>query len=188
MARKRRAKSSVSRLPPDQKAYVERLLREGRLTLREMIEDLEGKFPGEPAAEISKSALHRYDRQFQALASRMREVQTMSEAIAGELGEGIGDKAGELLSQAVITLATRATLDAHEQDSVPIDEIRKLAVAAKNAIDSRRMDVGVRKAMREEARAQLLAEQSEALDKVVKSGGLSAEAAKDMRDKILGVA
>lgn len=188
MARKRRAKSSISRLPPEQKAHVERLLREGRLTLREMIDELEATYPGEPAAEVSRSALHRYSQQFEEMTRRMREIQQVSEVMVGELGEGIGAKAGELLTQAVVTLATDVALRQHGNEEVSVDTVRKLAMAAKHAIDSQRVDMNVRKAIRDEARQQLLAEQKEALDTVVKSGGLSDEAAKAMRDKILGVA
>jgi hypothetical protein len=186
-ARKRRAKSTISRLPAEQREYIERLLRDGRMTLDEMIADLRNHFPDEPAAEISRSALNRYDNQFAEMTARMREIQTMADAVVGEMGEGIGEKSGELLSQAIITLATNAALQAHGQDDVPIETIRKLSVAAKNAMDSRRVDLTVRRAIREEARAQLLAEQAAKLDKVVKTGGLSEDAAADMRKKILGI-
>ena len=184
---KRRAKSSISRLPPEQKAEFERVLRAGSMTLNEICEHMKAMFPGEPAAEVSRSAVHRYSLQFSEMTQRMRDIQAMSETVVGELGEGIGEKSGELLSQAIITLATNAALNAHGRDDVTVDEIRKLAVAAKNAMDSRRMDVNVRKALREEARAELLREQSERLDKVVRTGGLSEDTARDMRKKILGV-
>lgn len=184
---KRRAKSSISRLPPEQKAHIERLLREGRLTLDEMIAELQTAFPGEAAAEVSRSALHRYEKGFSELTARMREIERMSQVVVGELGEGVGDKAGALLAQAITTLATNAALKAHERDDVSIDEIRKLAVAAKNALDTRRIDINARKAIRQEAREELVREQAAKLDKVVKTGGLSAETAADMRKKILGI-
>lgn len=184
---KRRAKSSIKRLPPEQRAEFERVLREDKMTLDEILAHMRATFPGEPAAEVSRSAVHRYSQQFSEMTQRMRDIQAMADTVVGELGENIGQKSGELLSQAIITLATNAALNAHGREDVSVDEIRKLAVAAKNAMDSRRMDVNVRKAIREEARAQLLQEQTQKLDKVVKSGGLSADAAKELRDKILGV-
>lgn len=184
---KRRAKSSITRLPPDQKAHIERLLRDGRLTLDEMIAELQTAFPGKEAAEVSRSALHRYEKGFSELTARMREIERMSEVVVGELGEGVGDKAGALLAQAITTLATNAALQAHERDDVSIDEIRKLAVAAKNALDTRRIDINARKAIRLEAREALLREQSEKLDKAVKTGGLSAETADALRKQILGI-
>lgn len=187
-ARKRRAKSSISRLPPEQKAYIERLMREDRLTLSEMIADLEARFPGEPAAEVSRSALHRYSAGFAELTARMRDIDRASQALVGEFGDSLGEKAGTLLTNAVVTLVTDVALRQQEsQDGVDVDTVRKLARAAKDAIDTKRVDVNVRKAVAEEARQALLREQQSALDKVVKSGGLSAESAADFRKKILGI-
>jgi len=186
--RKRRAKSSISRLPKEQRAYVERLLREGRLTLDEMIAELQAQFPGEPAAEVSRSALNRYDQGLAEMTARMREIDRAAQALVGEMGDGIGEKSGALLAQAVTTLATDAALKLQTQDNVSVEEVRKLARAAKDAIDTQRVGVNVRRAIREEARQELIREQQANLDKVVKTGGLSAEKAKELRDKILGVA
>ena len=66
--------------------------------------------------------------------------------------------------------------------------IRKMARAAKDAIDTQRVGINVRKAIAAEAREQLLREQAANLDKVVKSGGLSEDAAASMRRQILGLA
>lgn len=183
----RRAKSSITRLPPEQKAHIERLIRGGQLTLDEMIAELQSTFPGEAASEVSRSALHRYEKGFAQMTARMREIESISQTVVGELGEGVGDKAGALLAQAITTLATNAALKAHENDDISIEEIRKLARAAKDALDTQRVGVNVRKAIAAEAREQLLREQAEKLDNVVKTGGLSERAAKDMRKKILGI-
>lgn len=185
--RRRRAKSSITRLPDDQRAHIERLLREGRLTLDEMIADLQGKFPGEPAAQVSRSALGRYDQGLAEMSARMREIDHAAQALVGEFGDSLGERSSTLLANSIVTLATHASLKLQQEDDVNIDDVRKLARAAKDAIDTKRVDVNVRKAIREEARAELLREQSAALDKVVKTGGLSAAVAKDMRDKILGI-
>ena len=69
-----------------------------------------------------------------------------------------------------------------------MDDIRKMARAAKDAIDTQRVGINVRKAIAAEAREQLLREQAANLDKVVKSGGLSEDAAASMRRQILGLA
>lgn len=184
---RRRTKSSITRLPAEQKAHIERLLREGRLTLDEMIAELQARFPGEAAAGVSRSALHRYEQGFAEMTARMREIESISQTVVGELGEGVGEKAGALLAQAITTLATNAALKAHEDKDISIDEIRKLAVAARNAMETQRVGFNVRKEIASEARAQLLREQSAKLDKVVKTGGMSAQGAEDVRKKILGI-
>lgn len=187
MAR-RRAKSSINRLPPEQKAHIERLLREDRLTLDEMIAELQARFPGTPAAEVSRSALHRYGAGFAELTARMREIDQASQALVGEFGDSLGEKASTLLTNAVVTLVTDVAL--REQQSgagVDVETARKLARAAKDAIDSKRVDVNVRKAVAAEVREKLLRAQDAALKKVEKAGGLSAETAAQIRASILGV-
>lgn len=187
MTATRRGKSSIQRLPPEQRSHIERLLREDRLTLVEMIADLQERFPGEPAADVSKSALHRYGKGFAELTSKMREIEAVSQALVGELGEGVGEKAGALLGQAITTLATNAALKAHEKEDVSIEDVRKLARAAKDAMDTQRVSVNVRRAIAQDAREALQREQAAKLDNVVKSGGLSEETANDFRKKILGI-
>lgn len=184
---RRRRQSSITRLPPEQRARIEQLLREDRHTLDEMIATLQVEFAGEPAAAVSRSALHRYEQGFAELTGRMREIEQMAQTVVGELGDGIGEKSGQLLAQAITTLAINATLRAHQDDAISVEEVRKLAVAARAAIDSQRVGVNVRKAVAEEARNALLREQEAALDKAVRTGGLSDEVAREMRDKILGV-
>lgn len=185
MAR-RRAKSSISRLPSEQREYVEKLLREDRLTLDEMIAELQARFPGEPAAEVSRSALGRYGQGFAELTARMREIDQAANALVGEFGDSLGEKASTLLSNAVVTLTTDLALKA-QNEGADVETARKLARAAKDAIDTKRIDVNVRKAIAEEARQALLREQAAKLDKVVKTGGLSADTAADLRKKILGI-
>ena len=186
-ARKRRAKSSIDRLPPEQKAYIEQRLREGAMTLDELIVDLQARFPGEPAAEVSRSAVHRYNHQFAELTQRMRDIDQAANALVGEFGDSLGEKASSLLANAVVTLATDAALKLQSADEVDVETVRKLARASKDAIDIKRIDVNVRKAIAAEAREKLLREQEAKLDKVVKTGGLSKEAAADIRAQILGV-
>lgn len=182
-----RRKSSISRLPSAQREHIERLLRGDRLTLDEIIAELQARFPGEAAADVSRSALHRYERGFAELTSRMREIEAVSSAVVGELGEGVGDKAGALLAQAITTLATNAALRAHESDDISVDEIRKLARAAKDAMDTQRVGVNVRKAIADEARQALLREQAKKLENIVKSNGISAEKAEALRKQVLGL-
>lgn len=187
-ARKRRAKSSISRLPAEQRSHIERLLREGRLTLDEMIAELQARFPGEAASEVSRSALHRYDRHFAELTSRMREIDQAANALVGEFGDSLGEKASTLLTNAVVTLVTDVAMKKHESgEDVDVETARKLARAAKDAIDTKRVDVNVRKVIAEEARERLLREQQKKLDSAVKRRGMSAETADEIRREILGI-
>lgn len=187
MARKRRGKSSISRLPPEQREYIERLLREGRLTLDEIIAELQERFQGQPAATVSRSAVHRYEQAFSEMTGRMREIRQMADVVVGELGEGIGEKAGTLLAQAITTLAADATLKAQSDPDLTINEIRMLSVASKNAIDVQRIDLNVRKQIAAAARDQVLKEQSERLEHVASEQGMGPEQVEFWRREFLGV-
>lgn len=180
----RKARSKITRLPAEQREFIERLMREDRLTLSEMLDTIRKKFP---TADVSRSGLNRYQMSFDELAGRSREIDRMADALVENLGESTGDKAGALLAQAVTTLAANAALKAHSDDDISITEIGKLARAAKSAMDARRMSLNERRALRDEARAEQLREQSERLAKVVKESGLSDDAAATFRRKVLGI-
>ena len=187
MATKRRRKSTVTRLPEAQRLYIERKLREGRFTLDELIADLQTQFPGEPAAAVSRSALGRFDLQIEEAGREIREIEAAASALVGELGEGFGEKSADFLTQAITVVAVKAAMRAKDDNDLGTKEAKDLAQMAKNAMDARRMNVAQRQLIQREAREALLREQSAKLDKIVKSGGLSAETAKDLRQKILGV-
>lgn len=178
-------KSTIARLPAEQRAFIEQLLREDRYTLTEMIVALRDKFPD---ADVSRSSLHRYGAGFAEMTARMREIDRAANALVGELGEGVGEKAGALLAQAVTTLATNAALKAQEDDEITIDEVRKLAQAAKHAIDTRRISLAEREQIEEAARKRLLREQQARLSSTVKAGGLTQEFADTLRKQVLGIA
>lgn len=184
MARRRGAPNRIRRLPAEQRAFVEKLLREDRHTLDEMLAAIRERFPD---AAISRSGLHRYKASVEELAGRMREIDRAAQALVGELGEDIGDRAGALLANAVTTLATNAALRANESEDVSIDEVRKMAVAAKNALDTRRLSLAERRAIAQEAREALQREQSDKLNKIVKEAGLPDDVANTFRRKVLGL-
>jgi len=170
-------KSTISRLAPGVKKYVEKLLREDRLTLDEMIADLQAKYPllAQNGALPSKSAMQRYGQGFAELTGRMREIEFAASAMVSELGDGVGDKAGALLAQAVTTLATNAALQAHERDDVSIKEVTDLARAARAAMVTRTLSLRERVAVKDAARKELAEEQREKLAELGQSGAVPAD-------------
>jgi hypothetical protein len=179
-------KSSITRLDPAVRKYLEKLLREDRLTLDEMIADLRAKFPDQHAP--SRSGLHRYRTGFDEMVGRMREIETAAGALIDELGDGVGDKAGALLAQAVTTLATNAALNAQSDDKVSIKEVGELARAARAAMQARTMSIRERETIEAAARVKLLREQGEKLDETARAQGMTAEQVTFWREKVLGIA
>jgi len=166
-------KSSIDRAAPSVRQRIERFMRDNRMTLDEMRQALAGEF-GEQDIP-SRSALHRYRANLAEMTGRMREIEAASAALVGELGEGAGEKAGALLAHAVTTLATHAAMGMQSRDDVTVEEIRKLARAAKDAIDTRRISLAERQAVERDAQARLVKEQRSKLESLGKSGSIDAQ-------------
>lgn len=179
-------KSTISRLAPGVRKYIEKLLREDQLTLDELIANLQAKYPAlhHEGTLPSRSSLHRYQIGFNELAGRMREIETAAAVLVDELGEGVGDKAGALLAQAVTTLATNAALKAHESDDVSIKEVSDLARAARAAMQARTMSIKEREAIEDAARRRLLEEQRAKLDAMDSKGGVTEETKLKIREAL----
>ncbi len=164
-------KSKITRMAPDARAYIEKVLREDRLTLDEMIADLGAKFPSD---KISRSSLHRYQSAHKEITERIRAQDTAARAIVAELGENPDERAGALLMQSVTTAMTHVALRMNEEDEATIDDVRKLARAAKDTLDARGKSLKERQAIRQEAREELVREQRAKLDALGKSGEVPA--------------
>lgn len=168
----RARKSKITRLPAEQRAYIEKLMREDRLTLDEMLAAIRTKFP---TAEVSRSGLHRFALPLRELTERMREIDTAARVVVEELGENPDDRAGALLCQSITTLATNAALRAQVDDETSIEDVRKLARASKDVISARAASLKERQAIEQAAREKLVREQRDKLDALGKSGAVSPE-------------
>ena len=177
-------KSAITRLEPEARKHLEKLLRADRHTLDELLAEMRQKFP---AAEVSRSGIHRYQQSFDELVGRMREIETAAGALVDELGEGVGDKAGTLLAQAVTTLATNAALNAHSAEKISIKEVAELARAARAAMQARTMSLKEREAHEEAGRRKLLAEQESNLQEVARAQGMDDAQVDFWRRKFLGI-
>jgi hypothetical protein len=178
--------SSIKRLPDEQRSYLEQLMRADRYTLDEILDQVRARFP---SAAVSRSAVGRYSKQVAELGGRMADIQAAGKALVTELGEDPNDRAGQLLVQAVTTLATHAALKATDADAddLSIKEIGMLARGARNVLEARKMSLAERQQIAKDAREAMAREQDEVLKGVVKAGGLSASAADTIRKQILGI-
>ena len=177
-------KSSISKLQPEARKHLEKLMREDRLTLDELLAEMQQQFP---SVKVSRSGVHRYKAGFGEMMGRMREIETAAGALVDELGEGVGDKAGALLAQAVTTLAANAALNAHgAEKELSIKEVGELARAARAAMQARTMSIKEREAVEDAARRRLLEEQKAKLDAMGSKGGVTEETKFAIRD-FLGI-
>ncbi len=179
-------KSSIDKLDPAVRSHIERRLRENRLTLDELITDLQEQFPAQE--KPSRSAIGRYRQGFEEILRSQREIQIASQALVAELGENFDDKSGAMLAQAVTTLATRAAQDALGEQTTEIGDVLDLARAAKYAQETKILSFKDRQAVAKEARERLLQEQEQRLEEMRGSDGMSEQLENRIRGILLGKA
>jgi uncharacterized protein YerC len=172
--------NSIKKLPEEQRRFIEKLLRSERYTLDEILDQVRTRFPAGSAP--SRSALGRYSQQVDELARRMRDIQAASSVLVSELGEDPHDKAGQMLVEAVTTLATRASLDALGQDKeISVKQVGELARGARAVLQARKMSLAERQEIARIAREQAAEEAaSEA-----REGGVSEATIARIRDRVL---
>lgn len=181
-------KSSIARAPEEVRATIDKLIRQGRLTLDE-IRDYVAAQHGEDAAP-SRSALGRYTKAQEAMLDKMRGIDAAARVVVEELGESPDDRAGALLVQSITTLATDASLRAHAAkpgEEPSIEEVRKLARAAKDVIGARKVNRQEREQIARAAREKLLAEQAEKFDRAAKSGKYDQATLARIREEVYGL-
>lgn len=142
-------KSAIRKLPAEQRKYVEKLLREDRLTLDEMLAAIRAQFP---TADVpSRSSLGRYKQAVDAIAERIRGQREVARVWVAELGENPDDKSGELLVQTITALANDVALRAANSDEVDAADVSRLARIVNQLSDASARTLKTRKAMRAEA-------------------------------------
>jgi len=92
----------------------------------------------------------------------MQELETHARILADKYGRN--EETGNLLSQAVMTLATDTALDMMASDTRDIDAVRKLAQTAQTAIQGKQVSLKVRQQIEAEVRGKVLAEQKTRLE------------------------
>ena len=175
-------KSSIDKLPDNVRSHIEKRLRENRLTLDELFADVREAFPD--LASPSRSALGRYRMGFEEIMQTQRAMSTAASALVAELGEDFDDRSGALLTQAVTTLATKATFRQLNQDELDIGDVLDLARAAKAAQESRSLNLRERQAVAKMAREKLLEEQKAKLEAMGSKGGVTEETKRAIREAL----
>jgi len=172
-AGKRRRKGNVHRAP--YRARLEELLREEKYTLDELVAIIRAEFPGET---VSRSSVHRYDKQIHAFTEKMHELETHAKVLAETYGKGAGDDASTLLANAMVTLATETAIKLNASGEAELDEIRTVSQIAKNALQGKRVSLDVRKQIELEVRERVLAEQKAKIEALGKTGAIDPAALK----------
>jgi len=99
----------MRRLPREIREEVERAWRNDGLTIDELMALLRARrmdVASDPERGVSRSGLHRYLKNFDATAARMREAEQVARAVMGSLGEdGERGDVGRMLTQMLRTIS-----------------------------------------------------------------------------------
>lgn len=174
------ARSSIRRLDPELRAELDRLLSDGRHTIRDITAHLR-----ELGAEVSKSAVHRYSQDFERVAKDIRLAREMAVAIGRELAAVPDGDSGRLVIESLQTLILRARMQLAEDDGdLDIKELSHLSRAAKDLQAALKSNVETELKIRSRA-AQ---DAAEAAEEAARSEGLTEGTIDLIRAKILGIA
>jgi len=186
-------KSTIHRLPPEIKSYIEAMLATGAQTLDELIRDLQARYPAESSAGDlpSRSALHRYGSKLDRRLSAIRASTEAAKLIQAQAGDD-KDARSEALTALVQTELFEAILalqEADDPEADPAERVGMLSSAAKNIATLTRSSVNLKKfqsEVEENTRKKVLAEQQAKLDAMGSKGGVTEETKLAIRD-FLGI-
>ncbi len=186
-------KSSIDRMTPEVKAYIQAMLATGSQTLDELIADLQQRFPAEASAgELpSRSALHRYGAKLDRRLSAIRASTEAARLIQAHTGDD-KDARSEALTAMVQTELFDAILllqEADDPEADPAERVELLSKAAKNIATLTRSSVNLKQfqaKVEAEARKRALEEAAATAETTAKAQGLSAGGVAALRAAIMG--
>ncbi len=192
-------KSSIDRLEPEIKAYIQAMLASGSMTLDELIADLRERWPAQSGSgELpSRSALHRYGSKLDRRLTAIRASTEAAKLIQAHAGDD-KDARSEALTAMVQTELFEAILALQEADEVgedgekadPGERVALLSKAAKNIATLTRSSINLKEfqaKVEEATRKKLLAEQEANLQEVAKAQGMDESQVDFWRRKFLGI-
>lgn len=192
-------KSSIDRLDPEIKAYIQAMLASGSMTLDELIADLQARFPAAATAGSlpSRSAVGRYGQKLERRLSAIRASTEAAKMIQAHAGDD-KDARSEALTAMVQTELFEAILALQEADEVgedgekadPGERVALLSKAAKNIATLTRSSINLKEfqaKVEEATRKKLLAEQEANLQEVAKAQGMDETQVDFWRRKFLGI-
>jgi len=173
-------KSIISRLPQEVKTYVEGLMADGRLTLDEMIANLQARWPSEAKDGLlpSKSALQRYGPKLERRLIGIKAFTDAGLAIKAHAKDDEDTRSAALTAivQQDLFEAMMMLSDASDPEVDPAERVSLLNEAAKGIASLTRSSVTLKQyqaKVEADVRARLQAEQRDKLADLGRTGAVA---------------
>lgn len=175
-------RSTVTADPAIQ-AAVDAALASGS-TIDEIVAHLRGL-----GADISRSAVGRYTKQYAALAKEQRDMRTVATAFAKDFGDA-DDRQGRMMIQLATTLITRTLMPVatgEDPEEVSTKMLADIGRAVKDITSASKIDIEREAKIRDEAVRRAKLEAASAAETELKSAGASEDTMRRVRMGILGM-
>lgn len=176
-------RSSIEKLEPEIRCEVDAAIKRGA-TIDSILEMLRGL-----GADVSRSAVGRYSRNYAELARRQRDLQSTARAFAADFGDA-DDRQGRLLIQLLTSIATTHVIPLATDEDPDVDgkELHFYARAVKDLISASKIDIDREAKIREEERKSTREKAAAAAETAARRAGASSETIALIRSEILGIA
>lgn len=175
-------KSSIERLPKPVRDRIGAMIRENRLTLDEIVDQLREEFGDAP----SRSTLHRHKQHAEAAMAKQREMEAISQVWVREIKDEPDGKMGRMIIELLRTVAMQSALNAQSKDDVDPRHLAHLARAFNLIESTTKRQAENRALLRDEIRQELLKEQGEKLDGMARNGKITPELLARIRSEVYG--
>lgn len=180
----RNRKSRIRLLPSEIREALDGLIRDGRMTQMQILEQVNQLCAAHGEAPVSQSGLSRYARQMDEMGKKIRELREVSAVWVSKLGEAPTSDTGKMLLEAVRTLAADVILTMG-QDGGQVDPraLNQLALVMQRveqaAMASHRREKEIRQAFADEA--------AERAGAALANQGMTAGTIDTIKKEILGI-
>jgi len=177
--------SSIDLLPeealPDIQWAMEELKNRDRLQ-KDIHEEFNSRLADRGIAAISKSAFNRHSIKLAGIARRIEETRGITAVLTEKLEPGDTDNLTIMVAETIKTLVFEMLTEAGEAGFNP-KQAKEMAEALRAAASAQKVSAE----RRAKLEGELASKVDDAVEKIAEVAGLSAERAKDIREKVLGV-
>lgn len=184
-AHTRNRKSRIKQLPKAIKEQLDALIREGRMTQGQILEQVNQLCESHGEEPVSQSGLSRYAKQMDEMGKKIRELREVSSVWVSKLGEAPTSDTGKMLLEAVRTLAADVILNmGGEGGKVDPKALNQLALVMQR-VEQAAMASHKRE---QEIRQAFAAEAADMAEQALANQGMTASTIETIKKEILGIA